>query len=356
MKVTIVGAYPPPSGGNSVHIKRLHELLEEKAIDAVVLDPYNAADKSVDSQSVFRFGPIGVFALVTLIRKIRNAKSKILHIHVSAMGKFLFVGPLLLGMTPSATKTIITIHSGSFVNFYNSLSPLKKKLARYVLDGFNQIITVGNEQKSLLVDEGYAHRKIHVIPAYLPPKPEKFDAADEFLQRVKRENKQLIISSGYGIELYGYERIIQAMKINPALDDRYALLLCTYNTFDADYLAHLDEQLESISVSHVFRDLKAEEFAYLLKNADIYVRATDRDGDAVAIREANYFGLPVLASDVVKRPEFCHLFNRDKPTELAELLADDAVFSDTSAKNEGDSSFATIVNLYDSTSKDLNDE
>ena len=53
-------------------------------------------------------------------------------------------------------------------------------------------------------------------------------------------------------------------------------------------------------------------FVKLIMNSDLVIRATNSDGDAISIREALYFQKPVIASNIVKRPEGVVVFkNRD---------------------------------------------
>jgi glycosyltransferase involved in cell wall biosynthesis len=53
-------------------------------------------------------------------------------------------------------------------------------------------------------------------------------------------------------------------------------------------------------------------FVRVIENSDIVLRPTNADGDAVTIREAIFLNKPVLASDVIDRPEGTLLFkNRD---------------------------------------------
>ena len=47
----------------------------------------------------------------------------------------------------------------------------------------------------------------------------------------------------------------------------------------------------------------------LLKACDLMVRPTLTDGDANSIREALHFGVPVVASDCVKRPAGVEVFS-----------------------------------------------
>ena len=85
-------------------------------------------------------------------------------------------------------------------------------------------------------------------------------------------------------------------------------MICLYNTYDEAYIQDFKQKMKVLGDAVLFRGLPSAEFAYLLKQASVYVRATDRDGDAVAIREANSFGVSVVASSIVARPEFCLLF------------------------------------------------
>ncbi|MFZ7241036.1 hypothetical protein ACLSYN_08210, partial [Avibacterium avium] len=50
----------------------------------------------------------------------------------------------------------------------------------------------------------------------------------------------------------------------------------------------------------------------LLKITKLFIRATTTDGDSVSLKEALYFGAPVLASDVVPRADGVMLFNLEK--------------------------------------------
>jgi len=307
LKVIIVGAYPPPIGGNSVHIKRLKDELDSNNIECVALDIYGNANIASD-HGVVRIGPTGILSLLSAILFLRKNESHVVHFHVSALGKFLYLGTFMLLPLREGTKTVLTIHSGSFVRKYEKYNYFKKMLARRLLRSFSHVITVSHEQKNLLSREGISEKCLSVIPAYLPPTPEADVTLDRILCDLKSQSRKIIITSGYGLPLYGFDLIIKAV-LSDRLIDKVSLLICTYNTYDMIYMSSLENIAADYPNIRIIRELNAEKFSYLLKKSDVYVRATDRDGDAVAIREANYFGLSVVASNVVKRPEYCHLFN-----------------------------------------------
>jgi hypothetical protein len=57
-------------------------------------------------------------------------------------------------------------------------------------------------------------------------------------------------------------------------------------------------------------------FVRLIEQADIVLRPTNTDGDALTIREALYLNKTVIASDVVKRPSGTILFKSRDTNDL----------------------------------------
>ena len=58
----------------------------------------------------------------------------------------------------------------------------------------------------------------------------------------------------------------------------------------------------------------------VIKNTSFLFRPTCTDGDAVMIREALMYGLPVIASDAAKRPEGCLVYPYDSPDIAVQIL------------------------------------
>ena len=318
MKIAIIGAYPPPTGGNSVHIKRLYEALRSRSSKCSVVDLYGEPTAEIKDSNIYRFGSSNLISFFKCAWFLYKNNSDVVHFHASALERFVYASLFFIFLIRSKTKIILTIHSGQFSDTYASFSKIKKSFTHFLLRRLSHIITVNKKQKNLLESLHISPEKISVIPAYIPPVPAYFSEADTILNRAK--NRILIISSGYGESLYGYHRILEAIKSNPTLNRKVSLLLCLYNRFDAAYLEQINNSIKDIESAHIVRDLSAEQFAYLLSKSHTYVRATDLDGDAVAIREAAHFGLSVIATDIGERPEYCHLFGLDDIEALSNRL------------------------------------
>jgi glycosyltransferase involved in cell wall biosynthesis len=85
-------------------------------------------------------------------------------------------------------------------------------------------------------------------------------------------------------------------------------------------------------------------FVRLIEMADMVVRPTNTDGDALTIKEALYLGKPVLASDVVKRPDGTNLFKNRDVADMADKMA---VMLERNKNNFHDSGDDSKIRYYD---------
>lgn len=318
-EVLLVGSYPPPYGGCSVHIQRLQKSLAEK-FNIKALDLYSNETAQDRKNHVCRCGNKLPINLIKAILALLDSNAGLIHFHVAAMGNFLFAGFLLLLPIKSGVKKVITIHSGSFVKNFASVGLFKRKLLLGLLRKFDHIIVVNAEQKVMIGKLGINGESITVAPAFLPPIAKAAVDIVRSLDDLRTGGRRIIVSSGYALPYYGFHVLLDAIISNAEYRKDVSVVLCFYNTYDQKYLAEIELKLKNVRHA-VFRDLDPDEFSYVLSKSDIYVRATDRDGDAVAIREAAFFGKKIVASDCVERPAGSILFDLNNVVDLDRALA-----------------------------------
>lgn len=315
-RVLLVGAYPPPPGGNSVHIERLSSLLASR-YDVAVVDPYSSAPRDSDPPNVYRCKPRHPLDLARALRRLSDPEAAIVHVHVSAMNAFAVSGHALLRAVSRSARKVLTIHSGSFVRSYAAASTLRRNLIRSLLASFDRVVVVNDEQRDLLRHLGIPGQRVAVIPAFLPPSPGTPPAE---ITALRASCDRLVLASGYGLPHYGFTAVLDALdaldRSDP--DGRTGAAFFLYNRYDEDYVETIAQRLTPLRI--VLRDCTAAQFAGALRLADVYVRATDRDGDAVAIREAAACGTKIVASDAVPRPAGCERFRTGDPASLAGAL------------------------------------
>lgn len=319
-KVIIVGGYPPPFGGITVHIQRLASILS-KHYDVKVIDFYGTSTAGGIDQ--------GAIELIRLrSNTLRNAISAlkelcgghgIVHVHVSSGGNLLRMLCFLIARV--SKKLVLTIHSGSFTARLSEKSLLGKSLLRWILQWFDRIVVVNPEQQEALKSLGVLSNKVVIIPAYLKATVEHPPGIAPKIKEMRSRNQVMLISSGLGLPHYGYHVILQALS-GVLQDKKVALILALYNTYDRTYLNELTRLAAMLRhVEYVLlEDSQPEEFNYILAQCDAYIRATTIDGDSVAVREALQHGLNVLCSDCVARPTGTTLFSLTSGGSLSKAL------------------------------------
>jgi hypothetical protein len=158
-RIVLVGSYPRPYGGNSVHVQRLQFALRGD-YHVEVVDPYGSPQPG-DDGSVFRCGsgPVGLLRTVGALWRSRAA---LVHFHVSGLARFLLAAYPLLGCLQPSVRRILTIHSGSFERNFRTGSGWRRAILRDVLRRFDTVVVVNRSQRAFLESLGLSSERIAV--------------------------------------------------------------------------------------------------------------------------------------------------------------------------------------------------
>ena len=134
------------------------------------------------------------------------------------------------------------------------------------------------------------------------------------------KDSKIIVSNAFKLvlhkneDLYGLDLMIDVARMVKKEKKRYKIIFVVATINDRlrlydSYMGIIkEEELESV-ISLIPYSIS---FVRLMQKSDLVVRATNTDGDALTVREAMFFKIPIIASNVVKRPENVILFkNRD---------------------------------------------
>ena len=297
-KILLIGPFPEPKGGVSIHLERLVKLLE-KDYEISCID-----ESPIIKKNIFNIRSYNIFKYFKFI-----VNTNIIHIHTTIQVLRLFhviVGFLFL------KKVIITIHSLSVVRDKKDMLILK-----FTLLFAKKIIVVSEEIKQKIK----INRAI-VLPAFLPPIILNEDNLPEEINLLieKNKNNKIIVSNAYklnihkGQDLYGLDLILDVAKYAKKNKDKIKIIfIITTLEVNMDlyekYIKIIDNEELDDYISIFTYPIS---FVKLIQKSDIVIRATNTDGDALTIREALFLNKSIIASDVVKRPEGTILFkNRD---------------------------------------------
>ena len=311
VKVLLIGSYPPPLGGVSVFLKRYKLKLESEGHAVDVVDPTRLTN------------------LRLLFELVRARRYDLISLHYPSIPVLQVLQRLGL-----SGKTEVWDHNWRLLETWSAQQ----------LKSYNSFVGVCR-QLVLVTPNLLAYYETHGINlpgetriqnAFLPPpQNEKDEILASYPEEVRHfldQRRPLIVANAFkvvlekGIDLYGLDLCVDLMADLKRDWPAAGFLFALAEIGDTDYFAEVQSRIAASQLLTSFRFLTGQrEFWPLLKKADLMVRPTFTDGYAVSVAEALYCKCPVIASDVVARPEGTILFkNRDREDFVArcrEVLA-----------------------------------
>jgi glycosyltransferase involved in cell wall biosynthesis len=306
--LAIVSGYPPPYGGVTVEVQRLRPLLERRGVDYII---YNAVSASQDGGrvvSVYRWR--GLWTLRYLLAGREPA--------IYLMTDRLIVWLLGAFAASWRGKRVLVQLRNAYLADWIARSPVRRILAGFALRRVTHVVCVNRLLMSCVVSIGVDARRVHWSPAFLPPHlaPEGRTSVAPEVWAFVESHRPVIAANGKvhwyeGQDLYGLDHLVDlAARLKPDYPD-IGVAVCFWEHAPADepYLNELRRKAAAQGVEgNLLFNTRKGSFVPVLEAADLFVRPTNTDGDAVSIREALYLGVPAVASDAVERPDGSILF------------------------------------------------
>lgn len=329
MKVYLIGPFPPPYGGISIHIKRLFLNLYRKRIETYIYAIYSRKDQILNSK----------YAEVITYTNMKKAlwkilfigKNDIVHSHMSTRFDKIMLGFLSLVLKK---KIIVTFHGNGIKTYYNKSSWLMKKILCFSLRKLSAIIVVNSDLKQYLVELRVPKDKIFVVPSYINPviNEEDYLKIDtkiwDFIKNAKKKNKFILTGNGnirfyYNQDLYGLDLLIDLVKELKQDGYKISLIfaLLGYSEQTAEERKYFESLLSRIQKYNLQEDIfiyktKNTEYYPILEKSDIFIRPTNTDGYGISVVEALFLEKPAIASNVCNRAKGTVLFENRNLKDL----------------------------------------
>lgn len=326
---------PPPYGGVQVYVKRLMLSLCKRGLISGAFKGSHVVGiphEYVKYLDTFPKHARSLYVFPNFLRLYKIFKQyQLIHTHASLSTCF---GIWLIHKLQHK-PVVYTIHNQMIDQEFSILFPWDRWCFKSLASSpIVQIITVNDNGKRMLLDRGIDFRNgIEVVPAYLPPveigSPEDY-LSTELIQFVRNHTKFALFyaesfASHDGEEIYGSTTVVDAFIRAKQYNHDLSLVFCIANLGnDKEILETLREKIDKEGFSEsVFWQVGAlHEMWPLLKTATVLVRPTSTDGDSVMVREALAYGLPVITSDVTKRPDGCIVYHLGNLESLTAKLND----------------------------------
>lgn len=337
LRILLAGPVPTPVGGVSVHVHRLSSWLSAQGIKVDLVDETKHKKKGVYNIRSMRF--------LSYLRYLSRCDLAHIQSSVHLFRIFHIIMCRLFGL-----RVIVTIHAwspGGLITFVN----------RMFLKMAHEVILVSEQINDYLKLSDY-----HVIPAFLPPSDCRKDLPKEiqsFVDKARSQGCFVLCANAYelmernGEDLYGLDLCVELMdQLSCRSDTRAAFVFVVSSDAKGVQLySSAQRSIEERGLENRFCLYnRPVDFITLMKQCDLVLRPTNTDGDALTIREALYFGVPVIASDAVQRPTGTILFrNRDVKDLMCRtvgVLKNGTSRTCASAQTDHDTYFKRYLDLY----------
>ena len=306
MKILLIGPYPPPHGGVSVHLAGIERRLDAAGIPHRVLDTSRRGSWPRLAASLVRFA-LGGWTV---------------HFHSNGHNWKDWSIALVCGLVGrGCAGSILTLHSGLLPEYLAGASFWMRRIVRWTCALNTRVISVSPAIRDALASLGVAGDSMEVAPASLGigrgPAAMPAGVLDANLLSWIGAHQPLFSTALFFRPEYGFETLVAALK---RLKRRYPAVGCLVMGSGEDRASAERLVRESGLAANVLLagDVEHDTCLLLMSLSDAFIRPTLRDGDSISVREALELEVPVVASRTGFRPRGAILF---EPRDVGQLVA-----------------------------------
>jgi len=301
MKILLIGEFPPPYGGISVHVAGIHKALTAAGIRSQVLDITRV-------RQPVKFG-------AALFRAVLRGWTP--HLHTNGHNPKSWLVALACGVAGKARGgSVLTLHSGLAPRYLSGISVWKRWCAARTCLLYGRVLCVSPAIRHAVILLGVPAERTEIAPACLPVSVPHV-ALDAYLQAWTERHRPLFSTALFFRPEYGFDLLVAGLAKFRARNPRFGCVVMGSGERQAEARqlvkgAGLEDNL--LLVGDVEHDTCLE----LMSRSDVFLRPTLEDGDSISVREAISLGVPVVASRTGARPAGAILF---EPGNMEDMLS-----------------------------------
>jgi glycosyltransferase involved in cell wall biosynthesis len=313
-RVVLAGFYPPPFAGEPIHVKQLARFLRDRGLQVEILNLNRHAPPSQEYRSATKPWTL-VWLILTLPRR-----SSILHLHTNGHSwkSWLMILAAALRGRLGRTRSLLTIHSGLFPGYVARLGSFGRWIGGWILRSFARVIAVNPEIGHAMRELGLSDDRLATIPAFLGVRESGSpEGSDRELVEGRRPLLVTVAGGDRDPEM-GIPTVVAAL---PSLIAAFPDLRAIFIGWQVGSKTQALIEARALGAHAVcLGEVAHERCLQFLKQADVVVRSTFADGDAITVREALDLGVPVVASDAAIRPVGAVLFRKGDSQDLVDKI------------------------------------
>ncbi len=345
LHVLQLGPYPPPEGGITRNIIGIRNELQRRGHPCSIIATSRSSSETMEPNV---YHPR---TAASLLSRLVLSDFDILHLHIGGDLTRRVVA-LALVCTLVSRKCVLTLHSGGYPLTEEGQNASSSSLRGRIFRRFSQIIAINDQMRDLFRSYGVADERLAVVPPYsLAPPDESTVIPSEFMAFFD-EHSPVFVAVG-GLE-DDYQPLFLVSAMDSILEDfpNAGLMIVGGGSLRTETEQAILEGGHEGRI-HLIGSIDHELSLHLMRRADVMIRSSLFDGDAISIREAMFLGTPVVATDTGNRPDGVYLFNIGDLSGLVEHL-NTAVATgkkDTKLAPADVSNLAAVVDIYEELSR-----
>jgi glycosyltransferase involved in cell wall biosynthesis len=343
MRILQLGPYPPPNGGVQTNLKAIHDLLGERGHHASVI----AMTRDSQTENVPDvYKPRSIFELLKLLLTLRY---DIVHLHIGGNLNFRLAALMTLcGLLPNR-KSIVTFHSGGYAaEAVHSAKFFSRR--GFAFRSVDFVIGVNEQMLEMFERFGVEKQKMRLILPFVLQKPNRALAVLEELQRFAEKHQPFLLTVGLLEKEYALSLQIEALEHVLEAFPKAGLMILGSGSLENELREIIASKKYSENI-FLAGDVKRDITLHLIEKADVLLRPTYYDGDAVSVREALFLQTPVVATDNGMRPDGVNLIplppHPDALAEKTRQVLSDESEPKTTEKDADWGNIEAVLSVYE---------
>ncbi|MFN0277871.1 MAG: glycosyltransferase family 4 protein [Pyrinomonadaceae bacterium] len=336
LRVLQLGPYPPPEGGISRNMLTIRDELLARGHSCSIIAT-SASSRMESEPDVYH--PRSIFALLKLLSSL---KYDVLHLHIGGDVSQRVLALAFACSFFARKKNFLTLHSGAFPLTDKARKATPNSLRGFIFQRFSTLIAVNEAIAEVFRRYGVPADLIRVILPFSLHRPDENVIVPNDLVTFCKKHSPVLLAVG-GLER-DYDPLFQINAMKQILEKfpNAGLMIVGDGSLRIEVETAI---VDSSYAENIFLTGNIEHAVtlHLINKADIMLRTTLFDGDAISVREALFLGTPVIATDTAVRPDGVNLIPVSDKSALVDVMKAVA----NSERKEKYQSHAENQNIFD---------
>ena len=312
MHILQLGPYPPPEGGISRNMLTIREELLKNGHQCSIIATAKSSNLTPEPNVYHPRTP------AALLKLLRDLKYDVLHVHIGGTLPFRIFTFLAICAFFGRGKSVLTFHSGGYaVEKVKTASRFSS--AGLVFRMFRKIIAVNPLMIEMFEKFGVGKRKLQLIYPFVLQNPDKIVELPQKLKDFAEKHKPFLLAVCLLEDTYDLFMQIDAMEKVLEKYPNAGLMIVGSGDLEAELKKAIAEKPYAVQI-FLTGDVEHRITLHLINKADILLRTTKFDGDAISVREALFLETPVIVTDNGMRPAGVNLIPIQDERSLVEKI------------------------------------